>query len=171
MAKVVVATFPSRSDAERGIDRLQQAGFSRQDISVVAKDDRATQGDAGRAGNGEQGMFGETSDGMTWGAGIGAGAGLLASAGALAIPGVGPLLAVGPLAAALSGAAVGGLAGGLVDWGIPEDRGRYYEEQVRAGRALAAVQVKDDQEARKAEQILQEAGAQDIEIHAGKSSR
>lgn len=167
MAKIVVATFPSRSDAERGISRLQEGGFSKDEISVVAKDDRGQGGQGLQQNTGNQGMFGDTTEGVSWGAGIGAGAGLLASAGALAIPGIGPLLAVGPLAAALSGAAVGGLAGGLMDWGIPEERGRFYEEQVRSGQALAAVRVQNDEKAREAERILREAGAQNIEVHQG----
>lgn len=167
MTKVVVATFPSRDDAERGLKRLQDAGFAREEISVVAKDDSGSQGASQQSG-GMGGMWGDASEGVTWGAGLGAGAGLLASAGALTIPGIGPLLAAGPLAAALSGAAMGGLAGGLMDWGIPEERGRYYEQQVRSGRALVAVQVEDADQANTAEQTLKDAGAQDIEIHVGR---
>ena len=166
MAKVVLGTFASRQEAERAVERLQQAGFGRDDISVIGKDDRGEQ--KGRRGEGGTTMMGEVSEGAWWGAGIGAGAGLLASAGALAIPGIGPLLAAGPLAATLSGAVTGGLAGGLVDWGIPEERGRYYEEQVKQGRILCVCECQDD-EVERAEAALRESGARDIEVHESRS--
>ncbi|HEY8450415.1 MAG TPA: hypothetical protein VIL95_08050 [Bacillota bacterium] len=159
MAKVVVGTFPSREQAERGAERLQRAGFSRDAISLVSKGERGAEQRQESMTN-----LGEATGGAMWGAGIGAGAGLLASAGALAIPGIGPLIAAGPLAATLSGAAVGGLAGGLADWGIPEERGRFYEEEVRAGRVLCAVEADEGEEDR-AEQALREAGAANVEVH------
>jgi hypothetical protein len=59
------------------------------------------------------------------------------------IPVIGPILAVGPLAAALisaaGGAAVAGIAGALIGWGIPEHDAKYYESEVQAGRYLVTV--------------------------------
>ena len=48
---------------------------------------------------------------------------------ALLTPGVGPI-AAGPWLL-LTGVAGGGLVGSLVDFGIPEERGRHYEERVK----------------------------------------
>ncbi|HHY47360.1 MAG TPA: hypothetical protein GX506_08710, partial [Firmicutes bacterium] len=94
----------------------------------------------------------------------GGAAGLLAGLGALAIPGIGPIVAAGPLAATLSGAVTGGLVGGLVDLGIPDERGRYYEERVKQGGVLTAVKT-DARKADEAARILRESGATDVEMH------
>lgn len=165
MAKLVLGTFDDRESAERAADQLQQAGVDRGDISIVARDDQG--GGQGRQDQGGAGMN-QASDGAWWGAGIGAGAGLLASAGALAIPGIGPLLAAGPIAAALSGAVTGGLAGGLIDWGLPEESGRRYEEAVKQGRILCACRCDEDQVDR-VEAVFQETGADHVEVHDSRS--
>jgi len=161
VAKIVLGTFDDRQSAERAADRLQQAGVDRGDISIVTKDERGGQGQDRQ----DQGAsMSEASEGAWWGAGIGAGAGLLASAGALAVPGIGPLLAAGPLAAALSGAVTGGLAGGLIDWGLPEESGRRYEQEVKQGRVLCAVRCDEDRVDR-VESAFREAGAHHVEVH------
>src|SRR4051812_49948947 len=38
-----------------------------------------------------------------------------------------------------SGAAIAGIAGALIGWGIPEEDAKYYEGEVQAGRYLALV--------------------------------
>jgi uncharacterized membrane protein len=73
-------------------------------------------------------------------------------------------MAAGPIAGMLSGAATGGIAGGLIDWGIPEERGRHYEERVRQGKILAAVRT-DDRKVQEAAEILRRNGARDVETH------
>jgi uncharacterized membrane protein len=150
MAKVL-ATFQDPHRAEQAVDALEKAGFSDQQISLVAKDHRQ----GGRGDN--------LADGTAWGAGIGAGAGLLASAGLLAIPGIGPILAAGPLAAALTGATVGGLTGAFVDWGVPEQEGKHLEKEVEEGRAVVLVDAA--QKAQKAEEILRRFGQEVQTLH------
>jgi uncharacterized membrane protein len=71
---------------------------------------------------------------------------------------------MGPLAATLGGAATGGIAGGLIDAGIPEDRGQYYENEVRSGRFLVMVQSGEDR-IEDAAGILRKTGAKDVEVH------
>jgi uncharacterized membrane protein len=90
----------------------------------------------------------------------------LAGVGALAIPGIGPIVAAGPLAGALSGAVTGGVAGGLIDLGIPEDKGRQYEENLKQGGVLAVIETSDDK-ANDASSILRQYGAKDVETHGG----
>ena len=67
----------------------------------------------------------------------------MAGIGALAIPGVGPFIAAGPIMAALSGAAIGATAGGLigklVGMGIPEFEAKRYETRLREGQVLVSV--------------------------------
>ncbi|MBX5476022.1 MAG: general stress protein [Clostridia bacterium] len=157
MAKTVIGVFRSKNQAEKAVEALRNKGFSDQEISVVAKKGDAK--DDRNASLTNQNVV----DGTSWGAGIGGAAGLLASAGALAIPGIGPLLALGPLAATLGGAAAGGLAGGLVDYGIPESEGREYENRVKQGDILVVIST--DKQAKQAAQILREHGAEDVREH------
>ncbi|MDI3316541.1 MAG: hypothetical protein QJR14_02750 [Bacillota bacterium] len=163
MARTVAGVFANRDAAERAVQELKRAGFDERQVSLAGKDERARQGggagpggDQGGAGWGDQNL----SNGTGWGAGVGAGVGLAASLGAMAIPGIGPLVAMGPLAATLGGAAAGGIAGGLLDMGIPEGEGRRYEEEVRRGRFLAVVE--DSRRADEAAQILRRQGAQEV---------
>lgn len=124
----VIATFRNSDDAERAAGELRKAGFSEKEISMVAKDAKTHKTE----------MHNLTS-GTATGAGIGAGVGLLASAGLLAIPGIGPILAAGPIAATLSGAALGGLAGAFVDWGIPKHESEHLQKEVQEGKAVILV--------------------------------
>ncbi|MGE5586480.1 MAG: general stress protein [Bacillota bacterium] len=160
----VIGTFDSRDQAERAIEELKRKGFSDDKVSIVAKEDRAKGGDRGEGGltmrRGENDLTGGT---VTGGA-IGGATGLLAGLGALAIPGVGPIVAAGPIAAGLTGAVTGGIVGGLVDLGIPEERGRYYENKVKEGKILAVVKA-DDNTVDDAKSVLSRFGASDIEIH------
>jgi len=63
----------------------------------------------------------------------------------------------------------GGVAGGLIDLGIPEDKGRQYEENLKQGGVLAVIETSDDK-ANDASSILRQHGAKDVETHGGKQS-
>jgi uncharacterized membrane protein len=160
--KSVICTFNSREAAERAVNELRGKGFEKE-ISVIAKDDQRNQGgdkqyDAPRMG-------GDTvTDGTATGGVIGGLAGLAMGAGALAIPGLGPIIAAGPIAGLLSGAAAGGIAGGLVDFGVPEERGKHFEEKVKQGNVLVALKA-DEKRTSEAADILRRMGAQDVEMH------
>ncbi len=158
MGKVVLGVFDSRDQAERAVQELRNKGFHKE-ISVLARDE----------GKGEEGlrMGGDAdtaAEGIAAGGVLGGLAGLAAGAGALVIPGIGPLVAAGPIAGLLSGAATGGLAGGLVDWGIPAEEGRHYEEDVRQGKILVAVQSSGPK-LNDAANTLRQFGAHDVATH------
>ncbi|MBI2875195.1 MAG: hypothetical protein HYY09_08900, partial [Firmicutes bacterium] len=107
----------------------------------------------------------------TWtGTAVGGLAGLLAGAGTLAIPGLGPILAIGPLAGILTGAVTGGIGGALVDFGIPETRGKELEKRVKEGKILALVRTEQDK-VDKAESIFKDRGAKDVEVHEANGRR
>lgn len=159
MGKTVLGVFKSRDKAEEAVKEIRERGFRDSEINLIAKDDKSGQG----KGRGTT-MSADVSRGSAAGTVIGGAAGLLASAGALAIPGIGPIVAAGPIAAALSGAVTGGIAGGLIDWGIPEERGRHFEEKVKEGGVLAIIKTGDDK-ASSAEDILRKNGAFDVESH------
>jgi uncharacterized membrane protein len=68
--------------------------------------------------------------------------------------------------AALSGAAIGAAAGGLVGtlvgMGIPEYEAKRYESKIREGRILLSVHSETSDETKRAKDIFERAGAEDI---------
>ncbi|WP_418790303.1 general stress protein [Phosphitispora sp. TUW77] len=160
MSKTVISTFSSRAQAEKAVSDLRNKGFEHE-ISIVAKDESGT-----TAIDRNSEMYGGDSitDGTAAGGMLGGIAGLALGAGAMAIPGLGPVIAAGPIAGLFSGAATGGIAGGLTDWGIPEDRGNYYEGKLKEGNIVAAIKT-DDNKVSTAASVLRSHGAQDVETH------
>jgi hypothetical protein len=164
MKKAVIGILQTEAQAESVLQSLTSAGFATHDISVLFPDSRGSQDFAHEhATKAPEGAI----------AGVGAGSvlggtlGLLAGIGALAIPGIGPFIAAGPLMATLggvaAGAAVGGLTGALVGMGIPEMEAKLYEGKIRDGNLLLAVHVENAEERKRAEDILKQAGARDID--------
>src|SRR5688572_26051947 len=111
---VVVQSFATEDEAVRAIERLQGAGFTNDQISVIAKDRGVARDVADSTGTeAEEGAV----TGAIAGGALGAVGALIVGASAVAIPGIG--VAIGaPIAAAIAGAAGGGLVGGLVGMGI-----------------------------------------------------
>ena len=163
--RTVTALFDTYDHAASAVRALKDAGFSSDDISIVANN---TTGEVSSDDDMDAG------EGAAAGAGVGAvaggGAGLLAGLGALAIPGIGPVIAGGWLLAtavgAAAGAAVGGVAGGLLgalaNAGVPEEQAHVYAEGVRRGGTLVSVRA-DDVRADTASAILQNAAGVDID--------
>lgn len=158
--KTITGFFSSREQAERAISELRRQGFDKE-ISAVAKgaEKRAEDPMITNYTGGDR-----ISDGASGGAAIGGLAGLALGAGALAIPGFGPLVAAGPIAAMLSGAATGGIAGGLADYGIPANKGREFEDRIRQGKTLVSVKAADGK-VEQAAQALRQSGGENVEIH------
>ena len=132
----VIGSFSSPDEAERAIRNMRSKGLTENEMSVIAK------GNEGQANNNNNNNNNgnNLSSGMTTGGVLGGIAGLAASAGALMIPGVGPIVAMGPLAATITGAVGGGIVGSLVDWGIPADQAKKYEQDIKAGGAIVSVE-------------------------------
>lgn len=172
LLSTVIGVFRDISTAEAAVKALRNKGFRDNEISILAKDSQKRTG-RGNSSDMETGSdFGGTdsiADGTTWGGALGGVAGLLAGVGALAIPGIGPIVAAGPLAGVLSGAVTGGVAGGLLDLGIPEERGRQYEENLKQGGILAVIETSEDKVS-DASSILRQNGAKDVESHGGEST-
>jgi hypothetical protein len=156
--KTIIGVFRQEQEAERAVRDLRDHGFTDKEVSLIGPDSRKNGGN----GNNNHNNGPHLGSGATWGAGIGGGLGLLAGAGAIAIPGIGPLLAIGPLAAALTGAAAGGLTGSLTDWGIPEQEAKKVQEDVKRGEFLAVVRTNHDGD--KAERTLRDCGAHDVDM-------
>jgi uncharacterized membrane protein len=159
---------PARDAILAAILALKDAGFSGRDIHVLMPDrDEAREvAHATGAKSGEPKKVEEgAATGAVAGGVLGGLAGWLVGTGALAMPGVGPFITAGAFATALTGAALGAgagaIAGALVGMGIPEDEAKYYEQEVRAGRALVVVRAKG--RAAAAEDILHQFGAYNVQ--------
>jgi hypothetical protein len=107
-----------------------------------------------------------TAAGAGTGAVIGGTLGWLAGIGALAIPGLGPFIAAGPIMAALAGVgvggAIGGLTGALIGMGIPEFEAKRYEGRIKEGGILLSVHCDDSDWTKKAKEVLEHTGAEDV---------
>lgn len=159
----VFGIYRDQAMLENAVDTLRQEGFRSTDISVLFPENEGTKDFAHEKGTkAPEGV----ATGATSGAVIGGGLGWLVGIGALAIPGLGPFIAAGPIVAALAGAGaggvVGGLTGALVGMGIPEYEAKRYEGRVKDGGILLSVHSDDSDWAKKAKEILERTGAQDV---------
>jgi uncharacterized membrane protein len=170
MSKAVFGIAKTEGQAQRIVVDLKDAGFSNNDISVLFPDKTGTRDFAHE--HNTKAPEGATT-GATTGGLLGGALGWLAGIGSLAIPGVGPFIAAGPIMAALTGAAVGatvgGITGALVGMGIPEYEAKRYEGRIREGNYLISVHTEDSTQSKRAKEIFERAGAEDISS-AGEAS-
>jgi hypothetical protein len=161
--KSVFCLARDEAQACRIVDELKTGGFSNNDISVLLPDTSGTKDFAHKKGTKapEGAVTGASTGGV-----VGGVLGWLAGIGSLAIPGLGPFIAAGPIMAALSGVAIGAAAGGLVGtlvgMGIPEYEAKRYESKVREGRILLSVHSETSDETKRAKDIFERSGAEDV---------
>src|SRR5271156_1196191 len=166
----VFGIYGSRESVERAVDTFLTSGFGTSDVSVLLPENLGSKPIATHKDT--KAPEGATAGGGA-GAVIGGTLGLLAGIGALAIPGVGPFIAAGPIMAALAGigvgGAVGGFAGALIGMGIPEYEAKRYEGRVKAGGILLSVHSDSSEWTKRAKEILENTGAEDV-ASAGEAS-
>lgn len=159
MTSYITATFKTRAAAEDALYRLEAIGITDKQISLVSTDETR-----GRSFNIEththmdKGVAGGATAGGLFGAAMGA----MAIAGTLAIPGLNVIVTgalVGSLAGLATGAVAGGVVGGLIGAGIPEYEAKIYDQEIRNGSVLLAVEVKDSQQKDAVKKILQSSEA------------
>ncbi len=133
---LVAAAFPNKADAEAAVKELGDAGFGQGSISLVYTDP----GTVVKEGLLEGAVFGGMVGGLV---------GLL-------FPPLGLLIAAGPvlgtLASAISGAvpltvagaAIGGVASGLVALGMPQEMADRFGQHIHKGDALVVVHTSTD---------------------------
>ena len=159
----VYGIYPDRASLVRGLESLQDCGFLNSDISVLSSTASGFEEFAHE--NTTKSPEGATAGGIS-GATVGGVLGWLAGIGTLAIPGVGPLIAAGPIMATLAGIGVGGtlggIAGSLVGYGIPEYEAKRYESSLNDGGILISVHAETSELVDEAEKVLEETGAEDI---------
>jgi len=154
MSETIFGIFPTTAEADAVISDLEKAGFTAKDISVIL-------GDKGRAMVKTKGqeVTQTTATGIATGGTIGGIAGMIIGVAAITLPGIGGLIVAGPLAVALglievggttlagalTGAAAGGLIGALVGFGVPVESAKTYEEALKMGQVLLAVNTSSEQ--------------------------
>ena len=167
MPRTVVGIFDDYAYAENAARQVKDQGLRTSDISIVAK-----QGDTDHAGTnhratatmgtGTRGVNDNISDGVVTGGILGGLAGLLIGAGSMVVPGLGIIAAAGPITGLLSGAVTGGIVGGLIDLGIPENRSRQYESDIKAGKILFSMKT-DEDKVNQVASILRSNGASSVD--------
>ncbi|NLP13024.1 MAG: hypothetical protein GX383_00755 [Clostridium sp.] len=180
MAKTIAAIFDNYSNAERAAQQIKDQGLRTSDISIVTKQGEEgetdsnfsmglenmgmnmTANDAGEEN--QRGVNDNISNGVVTGGILGGLAGLLVGAGSMVIPGLGIIAAAGPITGLLSGAITGGIVGGLVDLGIPENKSREYETDIKAGKTLFSMKV-DDDKIEEISSILRNNGAASVDSY------
>ncbi|MBI2817478.1 MAG: DUF3341 domain-containing protein [Acidobacteria bacterium] len=159
----VFGIYSTRESVENAVDTLKSEGFRNTDISVLFPENVGTKDFAHeKATKAPEGA----ATGAASGAVIGGALGWLVGIGALSIPGLGPFIAAGPIVSALAGAgAVGtaaGIAGALIGLGIPEYEAKRYEGRIKKGGILLSVHCDDSDWTKRAKEILERTGANDI---------
>jgi hypothetical protein len=159
----VFGTATTREQADRVVEQLNRAGFTRSDIIVRLRDDAASRE-----------FTYEYSTRAPEAAAIGASAGtalggmlcLLASVGALTTLGASLLIAIGPFAATIygmvAGALIGGICGALVGLLIPEEHARVNRLAAPLGWVSVEARCTDAAAVRRATHVLRDQGVTDI---------
>jgi hypothetical protein len=151
---LMTRSFSDRESAERAFNDLSARGYKSDDIHVIMSNDTRKNHfgkDMEKSDLGNKAAEGAGIGGAVGGA-VGATlVGIAAAAATLTVPGLGLVIA-GPLAGALAGGATGATAGGLVGMlvgaGIPEDRAKVYESDLKQGGIVMGVKPRNDDDVR-----------------------
>jgi hypothetical protein len=150
MPDTVVGLFRVRTEADRALGKLKEAGFGPDRVAISTPQFR-------RRGN----YFTKVLVGILIGTLLGALLGAIATG---MVPGMRPLMTGNVpatfLLAAVAGAATGFIAGMLVSMAASGDRALFYEQEVESGRILISVSGQDLDRARL---IMQRSGAMESE--------
>src|SRR5215207_2429508 len=169
--EVVTGVFQSRNDAEKAVNQLKSLGIPDNRIGLLTRGSTEEQRENVPITDTEEPGMGRAM-GAAVGAGMGAagGATLGLAVASLAVPGIGPLVAFGMVGAALLGAvgaaagsAVGDTVEGELGEGIPHEDLFIYEDVLRRGQSIVIAYPDDGEQTEKAADVLEEAGAEDME--------
>lgn len=165
--QLVLAIFDSVGRAEAALRALQEAGFTREQLSVLTRHSDVEL-------TAEQAVALErdaeaTSTAVAVGSTLGGLAGLLGGLALFAIPGIGALAGAGVLATTFGGAALGAAAGERAahfrSLGVPEERSARYGQALERGEVLVAVTVADHSQARRARERLGQHAPLELDVH------
>jgi hypothetical protein len=165
--KTVVGMFENGKDVNDAITELMKQGFTKSDISVLARKEVIKE-------TGVDVVTGAEVGAITGGVAGGV-AGLLLGLGVIVVPGVGPIIAAGEfltwVGATVLGAAAGAIGGGLIGsltaLGLPEHEAHVFAEGIKRGDILVAVRASDER-AQLASDILRQFHGLDVEAQRQK---
>jgi hypothetical protein len=165
---LLLGIFPNRELAEGAIDDLEHAGYTANDIGIVAPGGQVEKAEL-PTGNQEE----AAATGAEAGAVAGGSLGILAGALAIvAFPGIGLAVTGGILTvlagATAAGAALGAFAGPFVAMGLTEEEAKHYENEFKAGRTIVAVRVRDLDHQDEVVTILRSHGATTVKTRGGR---
>lgn len=145
--KRVSAIFDSRKSAMKAIDRLEEKGYGKNQVTMLVAEN--SWGDSKNIELQEKNKAAEgVSAGVTIGGVAGGIAAGLTTVGAVTLTGGAAILATGPIVAALAGAgaggAAGGIIGGLTGMGFNEVEAKFVEEELGRGQILIDVEANKD---------------------------
>lgn len=141
---LITATFKTRAAAETTLRDLETIGVTAEQIGLIVTDE--TRGKTFNIDEGNK-MDEGLAAGATAGGIVGVVIGALSTATAMAVPGLNLVVAgsvVSALAGLGAGATTGGLVGALVGAGIPEHEAKLYENHLKDGAILLAIEPEDD---------------------------
>jgi len=160
--RTVIGVFEDVDSATRALNALRDAGFTPEQVSVLARDSRVTR----EVADNTDMVAEDAGKGAIVGTILGGLAGWLIGISALAIPGIGPVVGAGIIATTLAGAGLGAAAGGLIgalgSYGVPEEDARAYEESVRQGSVLLTVHATSEAQAQQAQHIFEDRGGRSV---------
>lgn len=178
MSETIYARFDDYKLAEKAVGAMLDHGLDKEDVTLMMPGGSIQSG-AEHDAHAKQGITTTTgadaTSGAAKGAGVGAILGALGALAALTIPGFGVVIGGGALATALStavgtavaGAVAGGMTGFLQDQGIDEPVARKYEDALKNGGAVLALNLPSDKLTRAdADAILTKYGV--AEVNAGR---
>jgi len=168
-----VATFRTVAAADRAIRSLLAAGFSHDELAVVCSDKHKEELLPDVKTPRPDDSYPATAIGI--GSAIGATLGGLALVASAFVTGGATLVTTGPVL--VGGGAIGGaFAGAMSTRGLEGELGAYYEQAVRLGQILVAVDLTKEpnterraERLAKAERLLAEVGAEPVALTEAKA--
>jgi hypothetical protein len=165
-----VGVFGAVAEADRAVENLLAAGFTKDEITVVCSDQAVERHFHDFQKQEPAGTFtpATAAGGGAIGAVLG---GLAAVAGGVATGGIGLVATAG--IAAWAGGVFGGLVGAMMSRGVEKELANYYQQAVIDGDILVAVEVDEDssttprRDLARASQILADAGAKPLKLREG----
>lgn len=156
---ILSAVYEDLAQSRRAVQGLRRLGVPDSALSIVTSGEHYPINAYHDIDQAQEEVQGVADEGLESGAALGGLGGFLLGLAVVSVPGVGPVLAIGGiLSATLTGAAVGGLAGGLIaslaEMGIPEDHAEAYQSSIQAGRGLVVAKVPADKLAQAQEVLL-----------------
>lgn len=167
---LVTALFHDAEAVERAYDVATRLGYEKSDISLLMSEESRqrhfadSQVGAELADKAKQSTENAGPDVTELGGPVGGTLGTVAPVAAavgaaMLLPG---LVFAGPIAVALAAAGAVGVAGGivgaLVNWGIPKNRVKDYETEIRDGGILMGVKARSEEDARGLSEEWRKAG-------------